>query len=204
MRSILGQTTTNRNSARGVKYQQNIPAHATVEKDDERRTVLLVHICHDAEHPGPGDARREHNARCIVINEPSIAHTSVHTKHEAWKLEWEEVRGRRLFLLFFIFLLLPADEEEEVAHLRQADHSASVSERPSPTRWFSASIFLSFSSSSSFFTFSSSLSFKPVAVRKRSVAESTASPAASAKDGGLRDAARAGRVLRNQLRRRIL
>ena len=58
-------------------------------------TVNLVHIGHVAEHPGPGDARREHNSRCSVTSLTSIEHATainddeeravllVHTGHDA-------------------------------------------------------------------------------------------------------------------------
>ena len=58
-------------------------------------SVLLVHNGHDARQHGPGDARREHNVRCIGTSQTSIAHATaindeergnvlrVHTGHDA-------------------------------------------------------------------------------------------------------------------------
>ena len=87
----LGLPSTEGNTARSAIPRKTSPACATAGVDDERTmsTVLLVHTSHDAEHPGPGDDRREHNARCITTSKTSITHKTVlhvHTNHEAWKL----------------------------------------------------------------------------------------------------------------------
>ena len=111
----------------------------------------------------------------------------------------EEVRGVRLFLLFFLFLLFPAEDDEEAAgaipiHCLHAERSAADSGRSAWTLLLSSSIFFSCSAASissfSFFIFAFSssssnflLAFRAAAVRKRSVEDSTCSPNAPASTG---------------------
>ena len=73
-----GPATTKGNTARGTEspVKQTCTCHCRMVVKRTMSTVLLVHIGHDAGHPRPDDARREHNARCNGTSKASVAHAT--------------------------------------------------------------------------------------------------------------------------------
>ena len=56
--------------------KQTCTCHCRMVVKRTMSTVLLVHIGHDAGHPRPDDARREHNARCNGTSKAIVAHAT--------------------------------------------------------------------------------------------------------------------------------
>ena len=184
MPSIMGLQTRERTHREVYSTSNTSLAHATVKK--KRVTVLLVQNSLDAEHLGLANDNEEHSARRNTEeNQPGACHRR--GRRRARQREGrEEVRGVRLFLLFFLFLLLLACSDKRRARSRAAKASACTVKCS-----FSFSFSFSFSSSSSL------LASNAEAVRKRREEESTTSPADPARTGR----ARVGRLFPAERRR---
>ena len=155
---ILGLRQQEEHSARDIGKNPSKPS-------------LLVHTGHDAEHPGPED-REGNTAR----GTPSPAIPALQANHcrsrQRARPGREEVRGVRLFLLFFLFRL-----DEEDALLRRS----SIAFMSARCCAHHGSLFASSRSAFSF-SFSSFLSSCPqqhVGRGRRGAVPSTLSPPAS-------------------------
>ena len=73
---VLPPVSTTRPSTKGTqrgvqRNQQNSPAHAIAEEDDERRTVLNVHTNQDAKHLEHADHRKEYSVNIVITSKTS-------------------------------------------------------------------------------------------------------------------------------------
>ena len=105
MPSIMGLQTREKTHCEVKSTSNTSLAHATVKK--KRITVLLVQNSLDVEHLGPANDNEEHSARRNAEeNQPGACH--LRSRRRGRRREGrEEVRGVRLFLLFFFFLPRP-------------------------------------------------------------------------------------------------